>query len=171
MEIEYLTYKEVSELLTDKKLLISYLRSVGLLRSIKPFCINGCIYKNGSPRKMFEVNWNNNDGSIFRCRICRSKKSIRMNSYFNGSRLSLTDTFYIIWEYCLGSSSGTILSKIGISSSTLTDHLNFIRGIASTKLIEMNYKIGGIGVTVFVDESQIHKKRKNHVGRIIEKEC
>jgi hypothetical protein len=98
------------------------------------------------------------DNFVLRCssRICRKKLSIRNGSFFEGSKLSLSDNmkFIFLWVHKV---SGELLQlETNIKSQTTTvDYRQFCRdicvGFLHTKSKE---KIGGVGKVVEIDESK-----------------
>ena len=56
------------------------------------------------------------DGYFWRCTHCRSKKSVRADCWFAGSRLPLQDIILIIYKWCFNVPLKSIMREIGIET-------------------------------------------------------
>ena len=124
----------------------------------------------GSTMK-FSAGRNSSDGFSFRCcvRSCRKEVSLRKGTFFYQSQLSF---FQVLRLLHLWSDSKTdqqyVMKECSIGSyTTVVDWKNFIRDICLGYFIVHPNKVGGPGIKVQIDESQICK-RKFGVGRILQ---
>ena len=110
------------------------------------------------------------DGKIFRCskKQCYFKQSIRQNSWFSKSKLSLIIILKLtyFWIYKLPSTYVKRELQLG-SDHTLVDWKNFCREVCVEILEKNSEKIGGEGKIVEIDESKFGK-RKFHRGRRVD---
>ena len=125
-----------------------------------------------------------NEGSkvFFRCGKCKSKISIRKGTVLYNSKLSLRRFILLVysftqhnWTYkqvenevCITSDEDESEDAVRISPNTINNFTKYFREIISDDMIEKNQsdnKIGGIGMTVELDES-LFGKRKYHRGTI-----
>ena len=114
---------------------------------------------------------NSADGYSFRCcfKSCRQECSLRKNTFFYQSHLSLYQIFKIMYFWSVGATEQSFLMKecrIN-SSATIVDWKNFMRDLCLSYFLRNPSKVGGPGVKVQLDESQICK-RKLGVGRILQ---
>ena len=105
------------------------------------------------------------DGFVWRCRNCDKTKSIRYKSFFNKSKLHLSQIFLFIFCYF---KFEKILSKyigeiVNISEQTCVDWGNFLREEISAYFLE-NPLILGKNNPVQIDESMFGGKRKYNKG-------
>ena len=111
------------------------------------------------------------DGYSFRCciRSCRKEFSLRKGTFFYQSQLSLYQVLKLMHLWSDSKTDQIYLMKecsIG-STATVVDWKNFIRDICLGYFIVNPSKVGGPGIKVQIDESQICK-RKYGVGRILQ---
>ncbi len=106
------------------------------------------------------------DGYIWRCPRtgCRKKQSIRRQSFFTRSHLSLQTWIKLIyfWATDLPVTKVSLhLDEKECSTKTAIDVYNFLREVCSQKLISMgSFQLGGTGKIVQIDESLFKHKPK-----------
>ena len=115
------------------------------------------------------------DGCEWRCskRGCNGMASIRQNSWFSGSKLSIEKILALTyaWAHKFTASQAvheTSLDDETTSTETVVDWYNYCREVCADRI--MNHHagpIGGTGRTVEIDESKFGKM-KYHRGRPIE---
>ena len=114
------------------------------------------------------------DGYFWRCPNCKKKARGREGSFFffffEKQRLNLSVLLTILYFF----SSGTFTNTDAINMLKGAAHLNSIydwynlyRNIMSRALIESLVRLGGVGVTVEIDESKWGNKRKYNRGRLV----
>ena len=96
----------------------------------------------------------------WRCPRCRRAKSIRVNSWFSRSHLSIEQILELTYLWTEDLSQKTIMKWVDISSkSTIVDWCNFCRELCAVFMAEHSQKIGGPGTVVEVDEAKFGKRR------------
>lgn len=129
---------------------------------------------------------NSEDLEIFRCQKvryvernkrkqkikCNFMESIRKNTFFEGSHLSI-ETICQIAVYnlmSLQSKFETIQNDLKIAPTTVNDWCNFVREVYIDWAINLNNnKIGGFGKIVEIDKTKCGKRKYNK-GRILERQ-
>lgn len=103
--------------------------------------------------------------------VCHKKRSILARSFFSHVRLPMSSALKCIAGYAAGLSNEQLAFYTGLRSSrTTVDWQNFFRDICSSGIQDFEeVQIGGVGMTVEIDESLVFK-RKNHVGRLLSNE-
>uniref|UniRef100_A0A8R1I3W7 DDE_Tnp_IS1595 domain-containing protein n=1 Tax=Caenorhabditis japonica TaxID=281687 RepID=A0A8R1I3W7_CAEJA len=103
----------------------------------------------------------------WRCRLSKSKdcssKTIKTGSFFQNTKLTLTQALKVMVMWIQKYSSGQISAEVGISQQTVCDWRNFLRELCVE--IEKDYeKIGGQNHICEIDETNVHC-RKYGVGK------
>lgn len=100
------------------------------------------------------------DGFRWRCRTCKTCKSIRDGSFFAKSKLSLQKWLILLFwwsqEYPVTDAKAATEVDVG----TAVDVYRWLREVCTTKLLGMTIKLGGPGIIVQIDESQFRHKPK-----------
>jgi hypothetical protein len=156
-----LSFKEAMMLSCDTKRLVFQLQKVGALYSTRS-CAQ-C----GSEMKVAEYAHYALDGLCWRCpkKGCKRTQSLRTDSYFAKSHLSLGTCFMIVYCYMKYDKmlQKDIADIIGASEQALVDWGNYIRESISSFFIE-NPLVLGAQSAVQVDESLFGGKCKYHRG-------
>lgn len=144
----------------DPSTIVARLRRDGLL----PMAINCPTCED----LMVDLSVQNQDGLIFSCnkRSCRKRKSIRTNSFFENSRLSLCESMLILHLWAKGYTEKLILDDFHFAKQTVVDWFRFCRDLCMFSFESDNSVIGGPGSVVELDET-LAVKRKNNQGRIL----
>lgn len=97
----------------------------------------------------------------------RVEMSIRKDSWFEKSNLTLVEIVKLKYWWCRGVSQEEIRHEVNMSEHTAVDWDSFCRKTCEVTLLEREDKIGGPGKTVQIDESKFGK-RKYHRGHKVE---
>ncbi len=97
----------------------------------------------------------------------RVEISIRKDSWFEKSNLTLEEIVKLTYWWCRGVSQEDIRHEVNVSEHTAVDWDSFCRESCEVTLLERENKIGGPGKTVQIDESKFGK-RKYHRGHKVE---
>lgn len=110
----------------------------------------------------------NIDKMRFRCnkRTCRKEKTIRTGSFFERSKLPLTDCMLFLHLWAKGYSEKLIMDDFDFSKATVVDWSRFCRDLCVHHFEASNAVIGGQGSTVEIDET-LAVKRKYDRGRLL----
>ena len=111
-----------------------------------------------------------NEG-VFRCTnyrcTKRSKVSLRVGTFFYGSRLNCQQIMALAMLWLHKVSVVSAISLSGHSSTTVSSFYKHFRHLVESSLIETDQMIGGPSVTVEIDETKLGK-RKYHRGHPVE---
>ena len=107
------------------------------------------------------------DKYAWRCKKCRSRKSIRRGTWFSNSHLSLSSILQLTFFWCDKLERRIIRRELEISEATLVDWYNLCREICVEIMLNHCDTIGGLGKIVDIDESKIGKRKCNR-GRAVE---
>lgn len=108
------------------------------------------------------------DGLIFRCdkRSCGKKKSIRSESFFEKSKLSLFDAMLFLHLWSKSYTEKIILDDFNYSKVTVVDWFRFCRELCVDYFESDVTTIGGPGCVVELDET-LAVRRKYNRGRML----
>lgn len=106
---------------------------------------------------------------IWKCPVssCRWSVSVRRHSFFATIKTPLNRYLQACQMWANGASQGSIRSSLKMSKSTVCNLFTYCREAVSDALDEEDLMIGGPGVIVEIDETQVGR-RKHNVGRIVE---
>lgn len=150
-ELENITHRQLVEQMHDNPL--EWFAKYGLIsnRVRCPECQTFCHLMNSNER---------GDGKIWRCEEGHYKQSIRKDSFFEGSHLTLVQLIDFIYFWSKRMFLKDIKEEVDISSwTTAVDWANFIRDVCGLWCFDQQEQIGGIGQVVEIDESKwMHRK-------------
>ena len=111
---------------------------------------------------------NTGDGTMFYCNrsTCRSAKSIRHESFFARSKLSLCDAMLFLHLWSKGYNEKLIINDFPFSNPTVVDWSQYCRDICLYHFETDNHVIGGPGIIVEIDETMAVKRKYNR-GRML----
>ena len=164
---KHLTYDELlNNYLVNKDCLIEWLKEQNLIPSSKtcPNCDGPMTWTKTRDRS---------DGYKWQCRqqnVAKRHKvelSIRENSWFEQSNLTLEEIMKLTYWWCCGLTENQIMHQLRLSSATVVDWANFCRKVCEEVIVEKCEPIGEKNVRVQIDESKIDK-RKYHRGDLFE---
>lgn len=100
---------------------------------------------------------------------CNFSVSARKGTFFSKSNLSVETicNFVIFWAIMRPPRTVLIQKELKITPVTVVDWSSFCREICINWCFQNKVKIGGVGVTVEIDEAKIGKRKYNR-GRLIE---
>lgn len=144
----------------DKETIINKLRLRGLL-SEHAMC-EEC------GQEMIERPERVKDGFMFFCRkrSCRKSKSIRVNSFFENSRLQLTNIMLFLHLWANEFTEKLIMNQFDFSKKTIVDWTRFCRDLCIFEFEQDESMIGGSGSVVEIDETLLIKRKYNR-GRMV----
>lgn len=155
---------EFIDLIRTEELALSFSKRIGLI---------DCQKKCDCGRDMKLVkNMAKKHGEEFKCGsgrgVCLKRKSILDGSWFSNAKIGIQQGLLCIMTHSaeINAKHYSFFTKIK-SSATVADWRSFFRDLYAAELDRTEtQKIGGIGLTVEVDES-IMFRRKSHVGRLL----
>jgi len=110
------------------------------------------------------------DGYRWACKCCKATKSVRDQSFFGKSHLSLSQVLRILYGWSKDYTQQLIKheAQLGINDVTIVDWCNFCREVCEADLIRNPSQVGGISedgepIVVEVDETKFFH-RKYHRG-------
>lgn len=110
---------------------------------------------------------NSIDKFTWRCKKCKSRKSIRVGTWFERSHLSLSKVSQVTFFWCDRQRHEIVRREVDVSEHTIVDWFNFCRDVCVEIVLNQSDRIGGPGKTVEIDESKFGK-RKYHRGRQVD---
>ena len=100
------------------------------------------------------------DGICWWCTSCKTTRSIRTNSFFAKSKLTLRQWFLLTVWWAREYSVCTAAVEAEVTEVTSCQVYEWLREVCSTTLIQTSIILGGSGVIVQIDESQFRHKPK-----------
>ena len=106
------------------------------------------------------------DGYIWKCPVdsCRKRRSIRVGSFFEDSKIPLGQWIYIIYLLSIDVPSERLSMMTGLSLRMVETALEKLRMICSLKILHGNIKMGGRGKTFEIDMFRIQPKNRSGHG-------
>eukprot|EP00794_Sanderia_malayensis_P000095 gene95-701_t len=107
------------------------------------------------------------DGFRWRCngRGCSGTKTVRVESFFAGSHLSLGVLLAFTYCWCVGKRLSTVMVVLLLAEHTVVEWFNYMLEECSHKLLTLDIKLGGPGGIVEIDESVMIKRKYNRGAR------
>ena len=162
-----LVYDDIYRICEDKEKMFNWLKDKKLLGDYQNATCEKCYF--GKLRLQTDKSFSQ-DGIYWRCNnsSCRKKISIRKNSWFEKSHMSLESilklTYYWVYKY----PEELLMHELKIGSDhTAVDWYNFAREVCVEVLERNSEQIGGPGEIVEIDESKFGK-RKYHRGKRVD---
>lgn len=94
------------------------------------------------------------------------KRSIRKGTWFEESKLGMSDILIMTYMWCMKLGNNVIMSKLVLSAPTVVDWKRFCREICVEICMHQNEVLGGPGVIVEVDENKFGKRKHNRGRRV-----
>ena len=95
-------------------------------------------------------------------RNCTSSKSVRDSSWFNNMRIPIQKTLIYVWS--IHSPVCNARKITGVTEKCIIQIYQYLRDIASWKLMQSDMKLGGPGIIIQIDESLFRHKPIYHRG-------
>ncbi len=92
-------------------------------------------------------------GSCFKTESCPGVLSIRKNTWFSKSKLSMGEILYFTYYWWHGVAPTFVAHELGYASHTLVNWGSFCREVAIDQVMTNSEMIGGKDVVVEIDES------------------
>ena len=107
--------------------------------------------------------WMHRYGLRLRCtnKQCRKSVSCLKGTFFAKNRLCVSDTLLLGYMWLTSMSYTTVLAQTTHGSDTIVNYFRLFRELVAGALNEEDWKIGGEGVVVEVDESKFGKRKYN----------
>ncbi|KAF8785040.1 hypothetical protein HNY73_010636 [Argiope bruennichi] len=111
------------------------------------------------------------DGKIWHCRKKglnpqHIKRSVRKGSCFDKSHWDLGIILCLTYMWLNQMRRESIVNDLNVSARTVTDWMNFCRGLCEDTCLAFDGKMGGVGKIVKIDESKFGKKKYNRGKRV-----
>ena len=131
---------------TNPEDIIDYLKPRGLLRTQQD-CPTCGVFMEWKKRPTC------GDKFTWRCPMCHCRKSIRNESYFSKSKLSLQTWLQLIHHWSMDMPVTQAAKQAKVSEKRTIDIYQYLRDACSTKLLATPIVLGGPGIVVQIDES------------------
>ena len=148
---------EYSKIVATNETLLEYLRNNNLLVDNYICCRTEC----------YKVKDKGSDGEIFKCKRCYKRKSVRVNSFFYGSKLALNILFTILYFFAQGLPVHQTLRFLQnkVSKKTFIQWYTYCREVCSLFLIhEPQITLGLNSAIVHLDDSFLGHIPKYFIG-------
>lgn len=162
MDLESINDKEIYTLTCTEEAAIDFAQTIGLLPTFKVCCDTILYVKQRLHGR--------NKSFVFRCtkKNCRKEYSLRKESFFEKSKLSVEQIILLMYFFVKGETSlESLKRKVKIlDDGTLVDWLSFLREVCTAHFERHPIRIGGPGINVEIDEVHL-VKRKYNVGQLV----
>lgn len=151
-----MSFDFVTSILTSEISCINYLMNMNILRSKNPLC---SICK----KEMSIIKYRNS--KIYRCPKHKTVKiSLKKGTFLENSNLSFQMLVKICYAWSTNRPVFRAVEEFSLQEKSVIKWYQHFRDVCSRNLILNEYKIGGVGHIVQIDETLISKAKYN-VGR------
>lgn len=160
MSYIFFTYEKLLQIIdNDSKKSINWARQNGLLAK-KCICCEIEMKEKTTNDNIEKLRW--------KCSKCKKTKTIKFNSIFEKSKLSINLLIKLIYWWSKGLNAENTAKQLAIKSdNTIVNWFEVLRDFVSFYLSSNQTKLGGRNKIVEIDEMKLGK-RKYHRGRRIE---
>ncbi|KCZ81519.1 hypothetical protein H312_01097 [Anncaliia algerae PRA339] len=108
-------------------------------------------------------------GKVLKCpgKDCKNERTLLKNSFFQNKKIS--KIVYLAGAFIKNKSIASIIEDTGFDEKTVYKHFNYFRRKCHEKVENMDFKLGGVGIEVEIDESHLFT-RKYHRGNMLASE-
>ena len=154
-----LNFLDFTKIVSDSRSTIDFLRDRNILHK-EMYCCNELCSLVGDT-------YGSSDKQIFSCKVCFKRHSIRKNSFFSRSKLSLQVLLSLLYYFSVGSSvSNCCKILIGsVTKKTVVQWYNYFRDVMTTYLATNPVRFSR-NCVINVDETAVGGCRKYQRGRI-----
>jgi len=154
-----MSLQELADITSSEEAAIGFLRGRNALRRTPPDCPT-CL----APMNRVFVR---KRSQFWRCsRHTSVSKSIRSGSFWDKCHITMVQAVRLVYNWAYQVPVKHSVDQIGLSETRIIQWNQFIRDLCSWDLLHRPIEIGGPGLTVQIDESQV-AKRKYHRGRYV----
>ena len=147
--------RDIHQLTGDTREVVAWCRRHGLLAREKDCDTCGADMNEGADPKR-------NNGLRWRCRNreCRREASVRVGSFFAGSKLEIAKIVDLMYVYSYEMASvKNLVRQCRIVREAIVNWRNFIRDIYAEYFVRHPLRIGGPGHVVEIDESTFVRRK------------
>jgi transposase-like protein len=107
------------------------------------------------------------DGYKWRCKICKTKVSIRNGSFFSNQHCCMQTNIAMMWFFSYQIQICTMHNFMAeqLTTTTISNYWNMFRDLMTQDMAREDTQLGGPGIVVEMDESYFSGTRKGNVGR------
>ena len=106
------------------------------------------------------------DGWCWWCPQCKTRNTIRLDSFFHKSRITLQQWMILIYLWVRQYPVTDAADEVDVHRATAIDVYQWLREVCSTKLIQTPIVLGGTVHAVQIDESLFrHKPKVNRISK------
>lgn len=160
MDLKNINLKNLFSIFNTDSGVLNFCQQHNLIKTRKNCEVcNNVLKIHSSNKTIFPYKW--------RCtKSCKKEYSIRHNTFFENSKLTISEIIIFAYLWSQGMCSFKIIKKeLGWHEGAFVDFKSFLREVCALKLMQSEEKIGGPDKIVEIDES-LFVKRKNNVGRV-----
>lgn len=100
------------------------------------------------------------------CGNCRKEISCLKGTFFANNKLGVNKTLLLGYLWLAKASRNTVMKIGGFASHTATSYFEFFRELTVNTIDVQNYRIGGPGIKIEVDETKLGKRKYNRGHRV-----
>ena len=98
---------------------------------------------------------------VFRCNLCKTKRSVLTDTFFEDTKLTLRDHIYLSYYWASQTPVSVVETHLDLSKPRIVDKYKFYRDVGKWKLVNNSITLGGVGMAVEIDKSAVYKVKYN----------